>query len=171
MIDESSVQNIVGSFSIGVMTYNSKPLGFCIKFWNYDNTTCLTHWTMPQSGKLIGALMEYLERGQHTALVARIENNPEIVKSFEADHPYFTLNSKAPELSTVEVSSVKKDSNIQDTKWTGRKDKLIMQIIFENGSNKEFVFHEYLVTSLIGYIINTASDTDVLLTDPLTTIN
>jgi hypothetical protein len=146
------VDNPVSSFEVGIMTVNGTWVGICIKFSMYDRATKITHWSPRAYRFLIEALEQYYEHLGANAFMFRAKDDPSLVASLPARHPYHTLLTETPLLTEDEIGRAGLGSGIDRVTFAFRGPTLELRPEFGDGRTESIYLHEYTALSLLGYL-------------------
>lgn len=144
--------NLVSSYEVGLISYKKNYMGMCIKFAMYDKTTKLMHWT-PQAVKaLIDALTEYVNFIGFNAFMFRAKADPTLVADLPERHPYHTVLSEKPSLTTDEIATAGRATSVGDYQFAIRGPTFTIRVTYLDKRFEEINLHEYTAFELCGYL-------------------
>lgn len=152
----------VASFNATIVTLKGEPVGLCIKFRRFNRVDHLLHLRPEEGGRLMAALSEYFVHGRHKNVLLSLAQDPSAAASLPKSHPYNTLVSMSPELSSDEAGGVSKKTDVIKSTFADRGEFLVYRVCFKSGDQAEFSLHECVAHNLYPFIEKMIEDADKL---------
>ncbi|WP_374365167.1 hypothetical protein [Piscinibacter sp.] len=147
-----SADSVVASFEAGIITLKRAWIGVCIKFAMQDRSARITHWSPHAFKALVDALQAYFEQLGMNAFMIRANDDPTLVASLPARHPYHTLLSDRPKLSDDEIGTAGLKTGIGEAEFEAHGNTFELRPLYGDGHRASIWLHEYTALSLLGYL-------------------
>lgn len=144
--------NPVSSFESGIITLNGLWIGVCLKLAMYDHSEKLMHWPPDSFRDLMTALETYATELGHDAFMLRAETNPDLVANLPPRHPYNTLLTEAPKISTDEIGYTSASMTVASARFISRGPTFEVRPVYSDGRTECIFFHEYTALSMYCYL-------------------
>ncbi|WP_454688236.1 hypothetical protein [Achromobacter aloeverae] len=163
-IDPNPLSNDdVAAFNATIVSVRGQPVGICLKLRRLDGQDQLLHLRPAQSRKLVNAIVDYIENGDHQALMFQFHNDQRLTANLSQLHPYNTLLSMTPEFGPLEAGDLRRSSDVEESTFIGKGSFFTYRVKFVDGATAEFRLHECVAFNVWGFITKMVDDTGKLM--------
>lgn len=156
----------VAGFDASIVTIGGQPAGICLKLRRLDGRDHVLHLRPLQSSRLVRAIEQYIEQGDHQALMVLFHEDPRLTADLSEQHPYNTLLSMWPKLGEEETGNARRSTDVEESTFTGKGPFVIYRVKFVSGETSEFRLHECVAFNIWGFLTKMVNDADMLLGRP-----